>query len=247
MTSSMVVTREVEYFTQDGQRLIGYFAAPTHLSTAPLVIVGPEWWGLNDYIEQRTRELAEHGYCAFALDMYGDKQLAYDATTAAQYMTEAMSEDHLIQRATAGLQMALSQPEVDSSQVAAIGFCFGGKVVLDLARHGSDLKLVATFHGNLSADTPAQQGQFKARVLVAHGEADTMVTLDDVKSFEREMYEAKVDAQIDIYPKAKHGFTNPASRRNAVETGIDVGYDEAAEQSAMTKLYQWLGQTLSST
>ena len=235
-----IVTREIQYQDSDGQTLMGYFAAPQHAQHLPLVLVCPEWWGRNAYIEQRTRELALHGYAAFALDMYGDKKVADDAATAHRYMSETFQNRTIIKRAMAALHTASALDEVDAQRVAVIGFCYGGKVALDLARAGADLKLVATFHGNLSTDQKAQAGRFKPRVIIAHGEDDSMVTLDDVDQFRTEMQQAHADCEIDIYPHAKHGFTNPKADENGVKNQIDVGYDAQAAQQSFAKLYREL-------
>lgn len=239
-----VLYREIDYTDADGTHLIGYFAYPEGAQHRPLVLVCPEWWGRNDYIERRARELAEHGYAAFALDMYGNKTLADTAEQANALMSATFEDNRIIKRATVALATACAQPEADSSRVAAIGFCYGGKVALDLARSGADLQLVATFHGNLSTDIPARADQFKPQVIVAHGEADTMVTLDAVEAFQQEMHAANVVHEIDIYEGARHGFTNPQADANAKKNDIDLGYDEAAEQQSMQKLYSALAELL---
>lgn len=245
MVNGAVITREIEYQDSHGQKLIGYFAYPAGKTQLAAILVGPEWWGRNDYIERRARELAEHGYAALAIDMYGDKKLAQDAKTANQYMLSTFEHtETIVDRATAALNALATQPEVDDQRLAAIGFCYGGKVVLDLARSGANLKAVNTFHANLSAQTPAQKAQFKAEVVVSHGEADSMVSLDDVERFKQEMDTAQVKYRIDIYPNAKHGFTNPAADENARRNGVDLGYNALAEAEAFDGLYALLDRTL---
>ena len=237
--------REVQYQDSTGQNLVGFFAYPEGKSNLAAVMVCPEWWGRNDYIESRARELAEYGFAALAIDMYGDKKIAEDARQANEYMMATFEPDNVIvDRATAALNTLREQPEVDASRIAAIGFCYGGKVALDLARSGAELKAVATFHANLSAQNPAQEGTFKAEVVVAHGQEDSMVSLDDVEAFKQEMQNAKVKHRVDLYPNAKHGFTNPAADENARKNDVDLGYDALAEAESMDALYALLDRVL---
>ena len=162
-----ITTREIEYTAPDGQRLVGYFAAPAIDMPTAGVIVAPEWWGRNEYTEQRARELAEHGYAAFAIDMYGDKNVTTSAAQANEWMMQTFqAPDTIVTRASAGLATLAAQTEVNADKLAAIGFCYGGKVILDLARSGAELKAVVTFHANLSAQAPAQAGQVKAEIFV---------------------------------------------------------------------------------
>lgn len=243
--SQPILQQEIEYFDSTGQRLIGYLSYPDHGQPVPAVLVCPEWWGRNAYLEQRARELAEHGYAALAIDMYGDKKLAHDPATANSYMMDTFSNPStIVDRATAAYHALVAQPQVDGNSIAAIGFCYGGKVALDLARSGVELKAVATFHANLSAQQPAEAGVFKAEVLVAHGADDSMVSLDDVEGFKQEMANANVPAQIDIYPQTKHGFSNPAADQNAAKYGIDLAYNAQAEQQSIKNMYLLLQRTL---
>ncbi len=126
-----IQTREIQYNAADGQRLVGYFAAPSSQTPHAGIIVAPEWWGRNEYTEQRARELAEHGYAALAIDMYGDKNVTTDAKQAYEWMMQTFRCRHHRDRAQAGLDTLAAQPEVNPTQLAAIGFCYGGKVVFD--------------------------------------------------------------------------------------------------------------------
>ena len=176
-----IKTREIEYTAADGATLIGYFAAPETASPVAGIIVAPEWWGRNEYTEQRARELAEHGYAALAIDMYGDKKVTTLVSEASAWMMQTFEDSEtIVTRASAGLTTLAQQPEVNADKLGAIGFCYGGKVILDLARSGANLRAVATFHAVLTPKAPAQEGVIKAEILVMHGELDSMVTLDDV-------------------------------------------------------------------
>lgn len=240
-----IKTREIQYTAQDGSQLIGYFAAPESDTPVPGVIVAPEWWGRNDYTEQRARELAEHGYAALAIDMYGDKKVTTASNQAYEWMMQTFEDpDTIVNRAKAALNTLAAQEEVDANKLAAIGFCYGGKVVLDLARSNAPLQAVATFHANLSPKAPAQEGQVQAEILVLHGEQDSMVSLDDVESFRKEMQIANVKHDVIIFKEAKHGFSNPLADERAKANGVDLGYNAEAEKQGLEAMYALLTRRL---
>ena len=240
-----ITTREIEYTAPDGQRLIGYFATPTTDQPVAGVIVAPEWWGRNEYIEQRARELAEHGFAALAIDMYGDKRVTTQVPQASAWMNQTFEQaDTIVNRAQAGLATLAAQPEVNTEKLAAIGFCYGGKVVLDLARSGADIKAVVTFHAVLAASAPAEKGKVKAEILVLHGELDSMVTLDNVASFRQEMHDADVDHEVVIFEDAKHGFSNPLADERAKANNVDLGYNAEAERQGLEAMYELLDKHL---
>lgn len=240
-----IKTREIQYTAQDGSQLIGYFAAPESDTPVPGVIVAPEWWGRNDYTEQRARELAEHGYAALAIDMYGDKKVTTASNQAYEWMMQTFEDpDTIVNRATAALNTLAAQDEVDANKLAAIGFCYGGKVALDLARSNAPLQAVATFHANLSPKAPAQEGQVQAEILVLHGEQDSMVSLDDVESFRKEMQAANVKHDVIIFKEAKHGFSNPLADERAKANGVDLGYNTEAEKQSLEAMYALLARRL---
>lgn len=240
-----IKTREIQYTAQDGSQLIGYFAAPESDTPVPGVIVAPEWWGRNDYTEQRARELAEHGYAALAIDMYGDKKVTTASNQAYEWMMQTFEDpDTIVNRATAALNTLAAQDEVDADKLAAIGFCYGGKVALDLARSNASLQAVVTFHANLSPKAPAQEGQVQAEILVLHGEQDSMVSLDDVESFRKEMQAANVKYDVIIFKDAKHGFSNPLADERAKANGVDLGYNAEAEKHSLEAMYALLARRL---
>ena len=223
-----IQTREIQYNAADGQRLVGYFAAPSSQTPHAGIIVAPEWWGRNEYTEQR------------------DKNVTTDAKQAYEWMMQTFADvDTIVNRAQAGLDTLAAQPEVNPTQLAAIGFCYGGKVVLDLARSGAPLKAVATFHATLAPKAPAVEGQIQGEILVLHGELDSMVTLDDVASFREEMHAAKVDHEVIIFEDAKHGFSNPLADERAKANGVDLGYNPEAERQGLDAMYDLLERNLS--
>ncbi len=243
--ASVIKTREIQYTAKDGSTLIGYFAAPESTTPVAAVIVAPEWWGRNEYTEQRARELAENGYAALAIDMYGQKKVTSEASQANEWMTETFQNPTtIVTRASAALETLAAQDEVDSSRLGAIGFCYGGKVILDLARSGAPLKAVATFHANLSAQTPAEEGKIQAEILVLHGELDSMVSLDDVAALREEMHAAKVNHEVIIFEDAKHGFSNPLADEKAKANGVDLGYNAEAEKQSLEAMYELLAHQL---
>lgn len=240
-----IQTREIEYTAPDGTQLIGYFAAPEHTQNLAGVLVAPEWWGRNSYTEQRTRELAQQGYAAFAIDMYGDKKSTTTASQANEWMTQTFQNPYtIVERANAALATLAAQDEVDANKLGAIGFCYGGKVVLDLARSGAALKAVATFHAALAANAPAEKDKVQAEILVLHGELDSMVSLDDVAKFRAEMHNAQVEHHVMIFKDAKHGFSNPQADERAKANGVDLGYNPQAEAESLDAMYALLARRL---
>ena len=240
-----IQTREIQYTAPDGTTLVGYFAAPENANNVAGVLVAPEWWGRNSYTEQRARELAEQGYAALAIDMYGDKKSTTTASQANEWMTQTFQQPTtIVERATAALETLKAQPEVDTNKLAGIGFCYGGKVMLDLARSGAALQAVATFHAALAANAPAEKNKIQAEILVLHGELDSMVTLDDVAKFRAEMHNAQVEHQVMIFKDAKHGFSNPQADERAKANGVDLGYNPQAEAESLEAMYALLARRL---
>lgn len=201
------------------------------------VIVVHEWWGLNDYAKGRAKQLTDLGYQALAVDMYGDNKTASTPEQAQALMMAALAEPD---KMNARFQNALQQLQKTTDRVYAIGYCFGGAVVLNQARRGSALAGVASFHGLLGTDTPAQTGKVKARVFVATGGADPMVTPENTAAFVSEMQSAGVDLQLRIYPKVLHGFTNKAATENGKRYSMPLAYDEHADKDSWNALLQFM-------
>ncbi len=178
----------------------------------PGVLVVPEWYGLNDYARERARQLAQLGYVALAVDVYGDGRVAKDAQEAGA-LAGAMKGDRPLLRARvrAALDALRARPECDPARVAAIGFCFGGTAVLELARDGADVRGVVSFHGGLATPLPARPGALKAKLLVLHGAADPYEPAAEVAAFQQEMESSGADWQMVFYGHAVHAFSNPAA------------------------------------
>ncbi|MBD7978135.1 dienelactone hydrolase family protein [Serpens gallinarum] len=241
MSSSLVQadiqTREIPYQSADGTQLLAYYAYDDAAQTPrPGVLVVHEWWGLNDYTKRRARDLAALGYTALAIDMYGEgKNTRHPADAKAFMQAAAENAQSGKARFLAGLELLKQQPQTDASRLAAIGYCFGGKVVLDMARQGVPLAGVVSFHGNLSPAVPASPGSIKARILVEHGEADSMVGPEQVKAFKAEMDQAGADYRFVSLPGAKHAFSNPDADAYQAQ-GLDLAYQKQADERSWSDM-----------
>lgn len=243
-TGFAAVTGKAVNYKANGLTMKGYLASDSAVKgKRPAVLVVHEWWGHDDYARTRARKLAELGYTALAVDMYGAGKQAHDPDHA-KAMATAVRQDPAgaKQRFDAALAFLKKQPTVDSNNIAAIGYCFGGSVVLNMARAGMDLKGVASFHGNLSTDAPAQKGQVKAKVLVLTGADDPMAPSEQVAKFEQEMKEAGVDYRVVSYPGAKHSFTNPAADKYGEKFKMPLAYNAEADKASWDELKGFLQQ-----
>ncbi|MEI6305790.1 MAG: dienelactone hydrolase family protein [Deltaproteobacteria bacterium] len=228
--SAEVTGREVEY-RQGDTVFKGYLAESNVLKGKhPAVLVVHEWWGHNDYARKRARMLAEMGYVALAVDMYGDGKTAQHPDDAGKFAGEVMKNKTVGEaRFNAAIDFIKQQPSVDTTQIAAIGYCFGGGVVLHMARQGAALKGVVSFHGSLATDSPAKVGAVKARVLVFNGEADKMIPAVQVAAFKEEMTKAGASFRYVGYPGVLHSFTNPEADSFAAKFKLPVAYDKKAD------------------
>ena len=228
-----ILTSKIDYQVGD-QSHQAYLAYDESINApVPGVIIVHEWWGVNNYIIARTHQLAELGYVALAIDMYGDGRIAANTDEAGSLMTAVLDNmDKGTAALRAGYQLLLDQTLADQEKTAAIGYCFGGAMVLHMARIGLPLSAVASFHGALGSFHAAEPGSIQPRILVCHGEADSMVTMDDLNSFKAEMDAAVADYEVNLYADAKHGFSSREADENASKYGIDVGYNAEADQAS---------------
>lgn len=229
--------REVEY--SDGAATMrGWIVYDSAIEgLRPGVLIVHEWWGLNEYAKQRARELAKEGYVALAVDMYGDGKTAAHPDEAGAFASAVLkNKPTAVSRFRAARSFLEQQTMIDPTRLAAIGYCFGGAVVLHMARIGEDLKLVASFHGSLATDTPARRGEVRARVLVYHGGADPLISPSDVEAFEREMKRAEADYRLVVYPDATHSFTVPDADTKAKEFGLPLAYNAEADAASWQDL-----------
>ena len=234
-----VQTREVEYRAGDTP-LKGFMAWNDAVpGKRPGVLVVHEWWGLNQHARNQARRLAEAGYVGFALDMFGNGRVTTHPKDAQAFVAEVTKDPAVLAaRFNAALDLLKKDPRVDTTRLAAIGYCFGGGVVLGMARAGANVAAVVSFHGALATQTPAQPGKVKARILVLAGGADPFVPPEQVEGFKREMQAAGARFEVVSYPGAKHGFTNPDAGTYGME---QLAYDSTADRqswAAMLKLFR---------
>ena len=242
-----IKTFELISTTENGVQLISYVALPENASDDhPVagILVAPEWWGIVDHPKSVVERLAEAGYAAVAMDVYGEGKLTTDAAQANMWMEQVLEDqDMLMARCRLILNDFSDQLAVDGDNLAAIGFCFGGKVVLDMAREGMPLKAVATFHGNPTPKQPADKN-FTANILVAHGRDDSMVSMEAIEGLKSELDAAGVDYIIDVYDNAKHGFTNPHADERAAKNDVDLGYNESAAKQSWENMLEFMENNL---
>src|SRR5919109_2474599 len=238
-TRATIKTQELEY--RAGNTVLQGFMAWDDAARGrrPGVLVVHEWWGHNEHARNQARRLAEAGYVGFALDMYGKGKVTTHPQEAQAFASEASKDPAVLAaRFNAALEVLKRDPRVDTTRIAAIGYCFGGAVVLGMARGGAVLAAVVTFHGALATTSPAQPGKVKARILVLAGGADPFVPPEQVEAFKKEMQAAGAWFEVITYPGAKHGFTNPDAAKYAMS---QLAYDAAADReswAAMLKLFK---------
>jgi len=240
--AAAVIGQDVEYRAADGTVMKGYFARDDSL-TGPLpgVLVVHEFWGLNDYARKRAEMLAGLGYQALAVDMYGAGQKADHPDDARKFSAAVRNNlPAMTARFQAAWEYLRTRPGGDPAKTAAIGYCFGGGVVLEMARSGADLKGVASFHGSLGTANPAQPKVVMARVLVLNGADDKFITAEQIEAFKKEMEAAGVNYKFINYPGALHSFTNPEADATAKRFNMAVGYNAAADQASWTELQTFL-------
>jgi dienelactone hydrolase len=233
-------TQDIDY-RAGAVNLCGYLAFEGgKAGQQPGVLVFHEGLGLGEFAMARARLLSELGYVAFAADMFGDRRNARNLTEVAKLVGDLRAETNTMRaRARAALATLAAMPQVDESRMAAIGFCFGGSVVLELARDGADLKAAVSFHGALTTRMPAVPGEVKASVLVLTGADDPLAPPEQVKAFEDEMRAANVrDWQVVSYGNTLHGFTNPASDRSMLRTAMYSAQADRRSWASMRCLFE---------
>lgn len=235
-------TQVVEYRHGDTV-LEGYLAYDDDFSAQqPGVLVVHEWMGLGDHARKSARRLARLGYTALAVDMYGKGIRPKDAKEAGEQASIYKGNRALMrERIGAALEFLKEQPAVDANKIAAIGYCFGGTSVLELARGGADLKGVVSFHGGLSTPMPAEPGALKAKVLALHGAEDPYAPADEVRAFEDEMRAASADWQVVLYGGAVHAFTNPDAGNDASK---GAAYNASADRRSWKAMKNFLAEVL---
>lgn len=229
----MSIKEENVTYTLDSVKMNGFVAYDESSDAKrPVVLVIHEWWGLNDYTKKRARELAALGYLALAVDMFGDGKTADNPEKAMQlagpfYQNPVMAK----QRFDAALAKIKTYGVADTTKIAAIGYCFGGGMVLNIARLGENLKGVVSFHGGLIG-APVNKDLLKANILVCHGETDQFVPAGDVARFKQEMDSIGAMYTFKSYPNATHAFTNPDATENGKKFSLPIAYNAQADTAS---------------
>jgi len=246
VVSAEVVLKEVEY-DHDGQALVGYLAYDPAIidgmGPRPGVMIIHDWDGIDEYEKGRAKQLAELGYVAFACDIYGKGNDAGEPGKAGEWAGKFRNNDRTLFRARAnrGLEFLKEQPQSDDEKIAAIGYCFGGTGVLELARSGAELEGVVSFHGGLGTPNPEDGKNIKTPVLVCHGDDDPHVPESEVDAFLKEMKDGDVDYQFVAYADAVHSFTK-------VKAGNDPSkgsaYNEKADKRSWEHMQVFFDEVL---
>jgi len=243
VVNAKLVEKDVNY-SANGTNFKGYITYDDKTKgSRPGVIVVHEWWGHNDYVRKRARMLAELGYTAIALDMYGDGKQADHPKDAGKFASAiAGNLPEAEKRFMAAYQLLQEQEQTDKTKIAAIGYCFGGGIVLAMARRGVDLKGVASFHGSLGVGAPAEKGKVKAQLLVLNGKDDPFVKPEQIKAFKKEMKQAGVKYKFVNYRGAKHAFTNPDADKFGEKFSIPLAYNKKADEKSWKKMRKFLNK-----
>jgi dienelactone hydrolase len=227
------VKSEAVHYESNGTKLTGYlYYDDAKTDKRPGVMVVHEWWGLNDYAKHRAEMLADLGYVAFAADMYGDGKVTDKPEQAKEWMAETTSDvDAWRATALAGLEQLKKSDKVDASKLAAIGYCFGGGTILQMAYSGVKLNGIVSFHGSLPS---APDGtEINTKVSAFHGNADSMVPPATVSKFMEQMEKTGADVQFVSYTGARHAFTNPDAGKYGIE---NLKYDEKADKRSWAQM-----------
>lgn len=224
-------------YTADGVTMSGFAVYDSSSKEKlPVVMLVHEWWGLNDYAKTRARELAKLGYLAFAVDMYGGRAQGDNPDTAGKLATPFYMNPQMAKtRFDAGMDKAKSLSQADATKVGAIGYCFGGAMVINMAKLGDDLKGVVSFHGNLNV-VPADKNLLKAQILVCHGMDDPFVPQAEAELFKKQMDSIGAKYVFKEYKGARHAFTNPGATAIGEKFNIPVKYDAAADSASWSEM-----------
>jgi dienelactone hydrolase len=231
--SAPSIKEEKVSYTSGGVNFNGYVVYDQNVKgKRPAILVVHEWWGLNDYAKMRARQLAELGYIAMAVDMYGDGKTAANPKEAQELATPFYKDPQLGKtRLDAALVKLKGFPQADGSRVAAIGYCFGGSVVLNSAKLGGDYKGVVSFHGGLAGVTP-HKALLKAKILVCHGGSDKFVPQKDLDLFKHQMDSVGAKYTVKVYANATHAFTNPEATKIGKEFNMPIEYNAEADKKS---------------
>ena len=240
--SAKIVGKEVEY-KSDETTLKGYLAYDNSVKgKRPGVLVVHEWWGHNDYARTRANKLAELGYTALAVDMYGNAEQADHPEKAGELARSVLGNlDNAEKRFQAAIELLKEQKTVDPDHIAAIGYCFGGGVVLNMALRGVDLDGVASFHGLLPQEAP-ENAKPTAEIIVFHGGADPFVPQEQLDAFKKIMENTNSSYELVVYPGVQHSFTNPDADKYGKKFDLPLVYNEDADKKSWEQTQAFLNR-----
>jgi dienelactone hydrolase len=242
MKTFALKTENVDY-TGDGVTMKGFVAYNEDTATAkPVILILPEWWGIGDYTRGRAKQLAELGYLAFAVDMYGEGKNVESPDDAGKLSTPFYTSATLGKsRFDAAMAKIKTYKFADTNRIAAIGYCFGGAMVLNMARAGEPLKGVVSFHGNLVGNT-LDKNVLKADVLVCHGDDDKFVSPTEVATFKKQMDSVGAGYTFKSYAGATHAFTNPGATEKGKKYNLPIAYNAAADTASFNEMKVFFGK-----
>ncbi|RYY61994.1 MAG: dienelactone hydrolase family protein [Chitinophagaceae bacterium] len=245
-TSKVFSAKEEEVTYNSGDKTMHSFVVydQNKEGKRPAVLVIPEWWGINDYVKNRARQLAQLGYIAIAVDMYGDGKVAATPDSAKAWAGPFYQDPALGKaRFDAALEKIKSYPQTETGVIGAIGYCFGGTMVLNAAKLGDDLKGVVSFHGGLAGVQP-DKSKLKAEVLVCHGGADPFVPQSDVDQFKKQMDSVGAKYTFKVYEGATHAFSNPDATENGKKFNMPISYNAAADTASWKEMISFFDRVL---
>jgi len=245
MAQNITLTgKGITYSAANGAVLKGYVACNEKTKALPVVLVVPEWWGCNAYARQRADMLASLGYFAMAVDIYGEGKVVETPQEASAAASPFYQNPQLAKmRMEAAIQELKKYKQADTTRMGAIGYCFGGSIVLNGAKLGLPLKSVVSFHGGL-AGVMAEPGVLRAKVLVCHGEADPLVSKEEIQSFRNNLDAVKADYRFISYPGATHAFSNPNATAIGIKYKMPIAYNEEADKKSWEAMKEFLRKTL---
>lgn len=243
-TTTLEIIGEELSYNSDSTTMKGYIARTPQEGKHPGVIVIHEWWGHNDYVRHRADMLAELGYVALAIDMYGDGKQANHPEDAGKFAGMVFSNmPEARARFEAALRTLKSNPNVDSTKIAVVGYCFGGSVALTMANLGYDLDAVAAFHSGVQLPVPPS-ADLKATVLVANGADDPFISSESVDAFKSQMDAVNANYRYISYPGTKHAYTSPAATEMGLKFNLPLEYNEESDLASWKELTELLKNTL---
>lgn len=242
--SKVSIKKESVNYKDDSTDLIGYAAYDKNAKKMPVILIVPEWWGLNNYAKSRAEQLSKLGCFAFAVDMYGDGKIAGNPTDAGAYAMPFYNDPEMAnQRINAALDKIKTYPQADRNKVVAIGYCFGGSMVLNAAKSGMNFKGTVSFHGGLAGVQP-EKNKIKGDILVCHGDADQFVSAEEVKKFKTQMDSVSANYTFKTYANATHAFTNPDATAKGKKFKMPIAYNQKADEDSWKDFMAFLDNVL---